>query len=114
MIRTDVQHRAQLFLRNAFLFPQITDTAAKFFRIKSHGSVLSSCRTCKQAETPFSSPGLFFRLKIHNDRDTIELFLRAALWVLSAFNAFQAIFLLRNRTVRHGNIIASNFITVKH
>lgn len=35
MVRANVQHPAQLFLRDSFLFPQITDTTAKFFRIEA-------------------------------------------------------------------------------
>ena len=92
MVRTNVQHYTQLFLRNPLLFPQIADTSAEFFCIKSHCSILSFAPKTQTGRDSFSESRPVFSLKMHNDHDSMELLLWAAHGVLSAFHAFQAIF----------------------
>ena len=86
MVRTNVQHYTLLFLCNPLLFPQIADTSAEFFCIKSHCSILSFAPETQTGRDSFSEFRPVFSLKMHNDRDSMELLLWAAHGVLSAFN----------------------------
>ena len=66
MVRANVQHYTQLFLRNSLLFPQIADTSAEFFCIKSHCSILSFAPKTQTGRDSFSESRPVFSLKITN------------------------------------------------
>ena len=72
---TNVQHYTQLFLCNPLLFPQIADTSAEFFCIKSHCSILTFAPKTQTGRDSFSESRPVFSLKMHNDRDSMELLL---------------------------------------
>jgi hypothetical protein len=75
MVRTNIQHYTQLFLCNPLLFPQIADTSAEFFCIKSHCSILSFAPKTQTGRGSFSESRPVFSLKMHNDRGSMELLL---------------------------------------
>ena len=61
MVRSNVQHYTQLLLCNPLLFPQIADTSAEFFCIKSHCSILSFAPETQTGRDSFSESRLVFR-----------------------------------------------------
>ncbi|MFJ6974105.1 MAG: hypothetical protein ACIRZH_09980, partial [Ligilactobacillus ruminis] len=61
--------------KRILLFPQIADTSAEFFCIKSHCSILSFAPKTQTGRDSFSESRPVFSLKMHNDRDSMELLL---------------------------------------
>ena len=108
MVRTNVQHYTQLFLCNPLLFPQIADTSAEFFCIKSHCSILSFAPKTQTGRDSFSESRPVFSLKIQ-----IRLYFTKTNLLINYHRVFfpSSPFLRRNVTNSHNKLTRMNICT---
>ena len=114
MVRTNVQHYTQLFLRNSLLFRKSRIRPPNSFASNRIVQSFPLRRKHKQAETPFPSTGLFSAWKCTMTATRWSCSCEQLTEYYQSLMHFRQFSLLRNWNLRHGDIIASVFITVKH